>query len=221
MHTLLFDIDGTLIRTAGAGFHAMRIAMKTMFDIDDFPEVPVHGRTDHGIIGDIFRSTSIEFAPHFWPYSELYWQHLPDSLMSNPGGPLPGIFELLTAISQEPNFAVGVLTGNGKRAAEIKLRHFELDSYFSFGGYGDHHGCRNEVARLAHSAAAEHLRERFDPGSVWVIGDTIHDIACARSIGAKAIAVETGGGSREELAAAGPDAQFQMLEAESFLALFD
>lgn len=220
MYTLLFDIDGTLIHAQGAGSHAMKVAMISLFGNGDFPNVPVHGRTDRGIVDDIFQYSGLNFVDHGRPFSERYWEHLPDSLHQSRGSVLPGVRELLETLAQQPEFALGLLTGNARRAAEIKLAHFQLNQYFSFGGFGDTHACRNEVARLAVEDAEKYLGEDFDSRKVWVIGDTVNDITCARSIGAKAIVVNTGGGTPEELAAADPDAHFDTLETEAFLRLF-
>ncbi len=205
MHTLLFDIDGTLIRSGGAGFDAMRIAMSQMFEINEIPEVEVHGRTDRGIVGEIFEKASLDYDQHGVEFSQRYWQHLPQTLAASDGEVLPGVVELLADLRTIPTFALGLLTGNAKRAAEIKLTHFGLDSFFDFGGFGDDFACRNEVAQSVLEAARSHLGHRFDPHNVWVIGDTIHDIRCARSIGSKVITVETGGATPEQLKTAEPD----------------
>ncbi len=221
MHTLLFDIDGTLISTGGAGFKAIRLAMNTLFGIAEIPTVDVSGRTDCAILRDLFDLLQLEFDQHIGPFSELYWKHLPNSLAQTEGRLLPGVRELLSHLDAHPDISVGILTGNSRRAADIKLRHFDLQAYFRFGGFGDHHACRNGVAQLAWESAREFLGQRFDPEKVWVIGDTIHDIRCARSIGAYAVAVETGGSPLGELQAACPDAQFESLLDGSFLTLFE
>jgi phosphoglycolate phosphatase len=190
MHTLLFDIDGTLIRTQGAGFSAMAIALDEMFGISEVPSVSVHGRTDRGIIEDIFHQVEIDLE-HVDEFSQRYWNHLPRSLEQNDGWVLPGVLELLARLSDLPDVALGILTGNAERAAKIKLEHFELSQFFYFGGYGDHHACRNEVARVASQSAKQYLGERFNERKVWVVGDTVNDIRCARSIQSKVVAVET------------------------------
>ncbi len=221
MHTLLFDIDGTLIRTKGAGFNAMRIALSQMFGIREIPDIEVHGRTDRGIVAEIFEHISLDFEEHVDEFSSLYWRNLPSTLEQTEGWVLPGVIELLTRLSSVPGFALGILTGNALRAAEIKLQHFELDNFFHFGGYGDDHACRNEVARLALDSARDFLGDEFEAQKLWVIGDTVNDIRCARSIGSKVIAVETGGADSQELRTADPDAQFTDLgDGDSFVRLF-
>ena len=222
MHTLLFDIDGTLIRSGGAGFRAMQKTLLQMFGIDDFPSLEFRGRTDRGILRDLFEYVELDFNIHGAEFSQVYWQHLPDSLRASNGWILPGVVELLTILSSRSGFALGILTGNARRAADIKLDHFELSPFFEFGGHGDDHACRNDVAALAHAAAANHLGSQFDPEKVWVIGDTVNDITCARSINSRVIAVETGGTDPADLRAAEPDAQLAtLLDCEKFLELFD
>jgi phosphoglycolate phosphatase-like HAD superfamily hydrolase len=126
-------------------------------------------------------------------------------LKTSNGEVLPGVFELLTKLNEMPTVALGILTGNASEAAAIKLEHFQLSEYFLFGGYGDDHHDRNDVAAQAVTAASKSLGSRFDPSKVWVIGDTSNDIRCARSIGAKVFAVTTGGESLEQLSESNPD----------------
>ena len=222
MHTLLFDIDGTLIKSGGAGFRAMRIAMSQLFGIDEIPSLEVHGRTDRGILRDLFEHANLDFDEHGEEFNRVYWQHLPSSLHQTEGWILPGVMELLTRLASTPGFALGILTGNARRAADIKLDHFELSPFFAFGGHGDRHACRNDVAAVARAAAAEHLGSQFDPEKIWVIGDTVNDIKCARAIESRVIAVETGGTAPADLRAAEPDAQLATLaDCETFLNLFE
>jgi len=101
--------------------------------------------------------------------------------------------------------ALGLLTGNTRAGARIKLAHYGLDQYFDFGGFGDNHFERDDVAREALSATRERLGDAVDLDRVWVIGDTPNDVRCGRAIQARTIAVATGDHTREELAAANPD----------------
>lgn len=118
---------------------------------------------------------------------------------------LPGVFPLLERLNSHPEVALGILTGNAREPARIKLEHFELSEYFLFGGYGDDHSDRNNVAAEAAKGARDYLGQRFVAEQTWVIGDTINDIRCARAIGAKVLTVATGGNSSEQLVAARPD----------------
>ena len=100
---------------------------------------------------------------------------------------------------------IGLLTGNVRDGARLKLSHYELFDYFSLGGYGDHHFDRDDVARESLSAVREHLNGHLSLDDIWVIGDTPLDVRCARAIGVRVAVVATGWHSAEELRAAEPD----------------
>jgi phosphoglycolate phosphatase-like HAD superfamily hydrolase len=106
---------------------------------------------------------------------------------------------------------VGLLTGNIRAGARIKLGHFGIYDYFLFGGFGDRHESRDDVAREALAETRRFVKRAVDPGRVWVIGDTPHDVTCARAIGARAVGVLTGWHSREEMEACRPDYLLQDL----------
>jgi phosphoglycolate phosphatase-like HAD superfamily hydrolase len=126
---------------------------------------------------------------------------------------LPGVAALLAQLAQRQDVAVGLLTGNTQRGAKVKLAHYGLAEYFRFGGFGDAHLDRNQVAADALSAAREFLGHNVEPADVFVIGDTPLDIRCARAIGAHAVAVATGGHALDELARARPDLLLADLES--------
>jgi HAD superfamily hydrolase (TIGR01549 family) len=209
--TILFDIDGTLIRSGGAGMIAIQAALRRMFDLDSVSSVEVHGRTDHGILNDIFSAHSLDFDDHRDEFNEHYWSELPTTLSQCTGEVLPGVQPLLDELSDNEDVALGLLTGNSQRASEIKLKHFQLDHYFEFGGFGDHHSDRNQVAEIARHSAEQHLGSKFDSDQLWVVGDTVNDIVCARSIESKVVAVETGGCDPRTLGEAKPDLQLGCL----------
>ena len=204
--TFLFDIDGTLLRTEGAGLAALHSAFKTVFGIDQVAQVEVRGRTDRAIVRDIFAHHGIpESLEHWQEFQSEYLRELPQSLARRPGQLLPGVAATLDVLTRREHTALGLLTGNAHAAAQIKLSHFGIDHLFAFGGFGDHSVCRNQVAHQAVEAAATHLGEQFDRGAVCVIGDTPLDVACGRSIGARTIGVLTGSYDRESMEAAQPD----------------
>lgn len=191
---------------------AISQAFDHLFGASELPKLKVHGRTDVGILSDVFAFHDANYIAHREEFNQAYWQRLPAMLHEVDGNSLPGAKTLVQQLSQHRECQLGILTGNAKRAAEIKLDHFDLAKYFKFGGYGDDFACRNEVARLAHESAQQHLGEAFSQEHVWVIGDTVNDIVCARSINAKVLAVETGGANRADLEAAEPDAIMETLE---------
>lgn len=207
MHICLFDIDGTLIHTQGAGKAALFAALRTAFDIaEPADRVEIHGRTDRGITRDLFQHHGIDDSPEHWErFREAYLEHLPEMLSRRRGVILPGIVPLLEQLRDREDIAVGLLTGNTRRGATVKLRHFGLDRYFAFGGFGDDHIDRADVAREALAVVTERFGGDVDLNRIWVIGDTPGDVRCGRAIGAKVIAVATGDTSAEELKATKPD----------------
>ena len=125
--------------------------------------------------------------------------------------------ELLTALAGKPKVVLGLLTGNVRRGAQIKLSHFGLWDYFVCGGFGDQHTDRGDVARSAMDAVRAHVGGAVSPADVWVIGDTPLDVSCARAIGANAVAVATGWHPADELHSCAPDLFFDDLSDHSRL----
>lgn len=204
--TLLFDIDGTLISTKNAGSRSIDRVFQEVFQIQRQGDLKLHGRTDRAILSELLTQHGIEASDeNFLRFTQKYLPALDASLSQYPGIVLPGIVDLLDFLAPQPHVALGLLTGNIQAGAMTKLRHNRLDRFFQFGGYGDLHANRDDVARAARQAAIEHLGERFMPDKVVVIGDTIHDITCGRAIGATVIAVLTGGAERSQLEALKPD----------------
>ncbi len=212
MHTklLLFDIDGTLITSGGAGEKALRVGLKTHFGIeDDFATIEIAGRTDTGIARRIFEKHGIELTnANLSAFLEAYLRSLEEFLPQIPGRRLTGTQELLEALQPRSDVVLGLLTGNMRRGAQIKLQHYGLWDYFVLGAFADDHHDRNQLGPFARERAREQLGQLFRPEQIYILGDTPHDIACARAIGAQAVAVSTGVFSREELAAHTPDYLF-------------
>lgn len=207
MLVCLFDIDGTLLSSGGAGKAAMEAALGSEFGVSELRgRVPFSGRTDRAIGRDLFSLHDIEESPHHWQrFLTAYLGHLPDCLAKHDGRVLPGIARLLVDLGGREDVALGLLTGNVRDGARLKLGHYGLFHHFAFGGFGDHHLDRCDVAREALTAVRSHLNGSVDLDRLWVIGDTPLDIACARSIGARVAAVGTGWHSMDELAAEQPD----------------
>ena len=207
MQVLLFDIDGTLIRSGGAGKAAMEDALRSEFGLTNLNDgVPYSGRTDPSIARDLLQVHGLdacEANTHRLRYA--YLRHLPDSLRRHDGIVLPGIRELLNRVRNIESIAVGLLTGNIREGARCKLSHYGLWEYFPFGAFADGIHERDDVARGALVEVARHCRREIHPSSIWVIGDTPLDVKCARAIGAKAVAVATGWHPKEELEASGAD----------------
>lgn len=210
MLVLLFDIDGTLVRTGGAGKAAMEAALQEEFGITEFRDVvPYSGRTDLAIGRDLLEVHGLAVTEaNRQRLQQGYLRRLPHFLAKIPGRVCPGIAELIAALRQHDRVQLGLLTGNVRHGAELKLNHYQLWHHFAFGGFGDGHTDRDDVARSALASATNHLRQPPSLDRVWVIGDTPLDVSCARAIGARALAVATGWCTMSELEASQPDALF-------------
>jgi phosphoglycolate phosphatase-like HAD superfamily hydrolase len=207
MHVLLFDIDGTLIRSGGAGKAAMEGGLTKAFGITEIQDVvPYGGRTDEAIVRDLLRVHGIEVTPeNIVKLQQAYQNALQETLHSQRGEVCRGILELMPRLTSSNTVTLGLLTGNVRSGAERKLLHYNLWHYFPFGGFADDTHDRSEVARRAVREAEKHLGREVERNRVWVIGDTPHDVKCARDVNARAVAVGTGWHSMEELAASNPD----------------
>jgi phosphoglycolate phosphatase len=207
MRVCLFDIDGTLLSTGGAGKAAMEAALISEFRLDAVVDgVPYSGRTDRAIGRDLLGLHGIEDSAETWGrLADAYLAHLPQYLASHRGQVLPGIASLLELLKNDETVLLGLLTGNIREGARGKLAHYGLWEHFALGGFGDDHFDRNDVALAAKEAIATHLGGRATVDEVWVVGDTPLDVRCARHIGARVAAVGTGWHTLEELAAAEPD----------------
>ncbi|MFO0968514.1 MAG: haloacid dehalogenase-like hydrolase [Gemmataceae bacterium] len=206
MLVCLFDIDGTLLASGGAGKAALETALREDFGVRTIRHVPYSGRTDRAIVRDLFCLHDIDETPaHLSKVLTGYLARLPDCLRRHQGRVLPGILELLEFLRGRDNVAVGLLTGNVRAGAEAKLGHFGLFEHFAFGGFGDHHFERDDVAREALEAIHRHVGPHVQSDQVWVIGDTPLDVGCARAIGANVAAVATGSHPRAELTTCAPD----------------
>ncbi len=206
MNILLFDIDGTLLASGGAGKAALEAALIEEFGLSFCAQVPYAGRTDRAIIRDLFHHHDIEETPaSLDKLLSGYLRRLPGCLSTMKGRVLPGIAEFLAALKKRDRVALGLLTGNVRAGARVKLGHFGLDDHFAFGAFGDEHFDRDDVARAALAAVRDHIHPGIRPERIWVIGDTPLDVRCARAIGARVLAVATGLHALDELAAAGPD----------------
>lgn len=219
MHTFLFDIDGTLIHTAGAGGDAILAALVEEFSLDRVRhEVSFAGRTDRAIARDLLSLHGIEVNAENWGrLRDGYLRRLPICLRGRPGKVLPGVGEMLAKLRLRSDVALGLLTGNVRDGAKAKLVHFGLFEHFAFGGFGDLHEDRDHVAAEAFTAAQSHLSRDLMRNQVWVIGDTPFDVRCARAIGAQAVAVATGGHTRAELTACSPDFVVDDLRDDAWL----
>ncbi|MBK1880782.1 HAD hydrolase-like protein [Luteolibacter pohnpeiensis] len=203
----LFDIDGTLVDTGGAGMKALQEASFEIFG-QEGPELDLAGSTDLGIVAEIHAHFKIESTPqNIELFFAAYLQRLDWNLKhaDHHARVLGGAVETLTALAGRPDIAMGLLTGNIEAGAASKMRHFGLHDFFPFGAYGSDHADRNLLGPIAIERAALHSGRRYSGEEIWVIGDTPKDIACAKAIGAKSLAVATGRFTANELRVHHPD----------------
>jgi phosphoglycolate phosphatase len=204
---LLFDIDGTLLTSGGAGEHALRQGFRHAFQIEEnLEDIDIAGRTDSSIARQLFQKHGLEVSPeNLQRFFDGYLRFLSSELPQRPGRLLPGIRSLLETLHPRAELALGLLTGNLLQGARLKLGYFGVDSFFELGAFADDHHDRDQLGPIARDRAEARHGVRFSPESIYVLGDTPHDIRCARAFGAKAIAVATGVFSSEQLAAHHPD----------------
>jgi len=210
MKLILFDIDGTLVITQGAGREATRNAMTEVFGT--YGALVGHkfgGKTDWLTLHELLPAAGVsheEIERRMEAYNVAMGLHLDAIIDQYEVKACPGSLELVEALSRRDDVGLGIVTGNVSSTAPIKLRAAGFDpSLFPVGAYGHEAMDRDHLPALAVARAAEHYRYPFTPAEVIVVGDTLADIACARALGAVAVAVATGFEKVEDLQAAKPD----------------
>jgi phosphoglycolate phosphatase len=208
---LLFDIDGTLITSGGAGEQALKDAMSARFGVvEDLQGVSLAGSTDANIAVQLLRRHGLDPEPeNIAALLDEYLTHLPSRMTERNGFLMPGIISLLEELHTKPEAVLGLLTGNVERGAKIKLTHYGVWHFFEFGAYADDHHDRNELGKFAQARALAKHGEEFPPERIYVIGDTPRDIECGRAIGAQTVAIATGQYSVDELSVYKPDHLFE------------
>ena len=174
----------------------------TEFGIPDgIAKLNFAGRTDTSIIRDFFTQHQIEPSPqNFRRFLDHYIFHLDHLLGQLRGTVLPGVHDMLRNLESLPEKpTLGLLTGNIRLGAQIKLTHYHLWTCFQTGAFADDHEDRNQIAVIALERGNQLLRRKLDGSEILVIGDTPRDVECANAIGARSLAVATGKYSRMEL----------------------
>jgi len=220
---VLFDIDGTLIRTGGVGVLAFARALTSTFGRPDVTDrIRFGGRTDPSLVRELFGHAGVDPTPEnlsrFLDAYVFWLDHLLTE--SRNGGPCPGVQMFLEQLRQLPQPpTVGLLTGNIRLGAEIKLRHYGLWDAFEMGAFADDDADRNRLAGIARDRGSALCGRELTGDEILVVGDTPLDIECGRAIGARVLAVATGGARTEVLREHRPDWLLPTLEEANAEAL--
>jgi phosphoglycolate phosphatase-like HAD superfamily hydrolase len=211
---LLWDIDGTLVHMDRAGERSLLLLIRELYgrDLGEHLPVALQGRTDTSIARDLLAYLGVAVTPEEERrFCDAYIALLPRTLPAGKARILAGIREALDAVHAHPDIHQALLTGNLREGARLKLSHLGIWHYFEFGAFADDSHIRDELGPFALARAKEKLGIEFPLERVYIIGDTPHDIACGKAIGAKTIAVATGSYSVEQLAALNPTHTFKDL----------
>jgi phosphoglycolate phosphatase-like HAD superfamily hydrolase len=217
MRLVLFDIDGTLLNSSGAGRAAMQKALNEVFGSPGDPKYRYDGKTDKQIVRDTMRlegHTDEHIDSRMDTLLDLYLAGLQTGVASGEYDvrALPGVMEILEALEARDDVILGLLTGNIERGARTKLTAAGIDpNRFRVNAYGSDHEHRPELPAIAQRRASEAMGLEIVGERLVVIGDTPADIECGRSLGAKAIGVASGHYSVEDLRAHNPYAVFESL----------
>ncbi|HEU4792985.1 MAG TPA: HAD hydrolase-like protein [Nitrolancea sp.] len=213
---LLFDLDGTLIKW-GDPVHldAIDHSVHTLFPKSvgvSVHQIDFDGRVQRRVVRELLARAGLdgsispeELEPAFTVAGEMYarhWEDRDDKLRD----PLPGVHSLLERLTDDDRFALAIVTGTARGIAEVKLHRHGLSQFFTTGAYGDEVENRVDLVRLAISRAERHYGTSFPPGTIAVLGDTPHDIACGHACGTVGLGIATGRHSVETLSAAGAEA---------------
>jgi phosphoglycolate phosphatase-like HAD superfamily hydrolase len=209
---ILWDIDGTLLSTGTIGRYALEQGVAVAAGLDDVPTVKMSGKTDQRIMREIMQAAGLdteridELLPQAMAVSIEVLADSHDRVASE-GVVHPGVGTLVDRLAQTPGVRQSLVTGNLAPNARLKIRALGLDTHIDFdaGAYGDDHHDRNELVPMALARVAELRGETYAPDEVWVIGDTAHDLACARAAGVRCLLVGTNWDGVDDLTGLEPD----------------
>jgi phosphoglycolate phosphatase len=211
---VLFDIDGTLAWTDGAGRRAIHHALTEIFGATGPADYRFDGKTDPQIVRDLMRfvgHADRRIDDRMQEVFALYVERLGEELRAPGYRPrvMPGVFELLDALESHPHVVLGLLTGNLAGGARAKLQAVGIDpGRFRVGAYGSDHEERTSLPDVARRRLREELGMEITGSDCVIIGDTPADVTCGRAVGARAIGVATGRYTTEELRRHGAAAVF-------------
>jgi phosphoglycolate phosphatase len=210
---ILWDIDGTLLTTGPLGRRVLEEAVASVAGLDEVPRVKMSGKTDQRIMREIMAAVPIsderidELLPQAMALSIELLASSHDQLAQE-GVVHPGVGTIIDRLAQQPGVRQSLVTGNLAPNARLKIRALGLDMHIDFdsGAYGDDHHDRNELVPMALRRVEEIRGETYEPDEVWVIGDTEHDLACARAAGVRCLLVGTNWDGAERVSHLEPDA---------------
>lgn len=209
MRLILFDIDGTLL---SCGPQVRPIFASALLDVfgtaGDLDGYDFSGKTDPTIVVELATSGGVareEAVARIGQVREIYRERLATRLDPARMTLLPGVVERLEELAADPHVELALLTGNWEPCARIKLAPFDLNRFFPFGAFGCDAIDRCDLPPFALDRAESHLGRRFAATDTLVVGDSIHDVACAKAHGIPCLAVATGRTTAEELRAAGAE----------------
>lgn len=217
-----------MLNTSGVGIKSLESGIREAFPETTtgkpFPDLDLGGATDAGLVPHLFQTFAIEQTEaSIESFYSCYLNHLEidlkQAVVESRAIALQGVQELIEIFKHEPDGYLGLLTGNIKRGARIKVDALGFDwADFPIGAFGDDHADRNQLGPIAQQRANQHYGRNFSAENIYILGDTTKDIACARALGAKAIAVATGAHSFDHLSKHKPDLLFRDFSEPSAVA---
>jgi phosphoglycolate phosphatase len=221
MRLVLFDIDGTLIDSGGAGVRSLDLALKYLFSIENgFQGISMAGKTDTQIIKEGIIKHGLSANGTIDAVIKAYLNYLRIEINNDRKHVKPGIYEVLEELKPLQDLGLGLLTGNIEQGARIKLEPFRLNEYFPAGAFGSDDEDRNNLLPIALKRFEELFQQKIEPDDCMIVGDTPRDVECAHIYGAMCIGVATGPYSYEDLIEAGADYVVQNLSDRNTLLRF-
>jgi phosphoglycolate phosphatase-like HAD superfamily hydrolase len=206
MRLLLFDIDGTLIDSGGAGTRSLDLALRELFSIDNaFQGISMAGKTDTMIIKEGLTKHGLPVDENINSVINAYLKHLRREILNDIKHVKPGMHEILQNLRYRRDLGIGLLTGNLEEGARIKLDPFKLNHYFPSGAFGSDDEDRNNLLPIAVKRFEELLQKAIEISECIIVGDTPRDVECAHIYGAICFAVATGPYTVADLIEAGAD----------------
>ena len=215
MKLLLFDIDGTLVLSGGAGKRAMNRVFEELYGYADVMEgITLSGRTDDKIMMDAYARAGIAFNyPELQRFKVRYFEMIKLEMLVDHNGKrvMPGVAQLLPELQMRDDVYLALLTGNWEQGGRTKIGYFGLDRYFPFGAFSDDSAERTELVPIAVRRFQEFFSFSPEPRDVYVIGDTPADIQCAKPHGVVSVAVAAASHTVEDLRPFAPDVLWEDL----------